>query len=164
MRKVLSWNNKGSVMKRDVSPVATATAPHTHTHTPLHTAFCSYLMAGLTELTFADELSVQTQFESFPQKACKQKNKVRECIVHRCWEIQAFGIITGSQQHDLECENLFSLELRGPRGKLKGEVVGFTDHLALVYAVTDLSVSKGHDLEKLKPANRHVVITCRKWI
>lgn len=72
------------------------------THTPLHTAFCSYLMAGLTELTFADELSVQTQFESFPQKACKQKNKVRECIVHCCWEIQAFGIITGSQQHDLD--------------------------------------------------------------
>ncbi len=59
------------VMKRDASPVAAA--PHTPSH-----ASCSYLMAGLTELTLADELSVQTQFESFPQKGCKQQNKMRE--------------------------------------------------------------------------------------
>lgn len=59
-------------MKRDASPVATAP------HTPPHTASCSYLMAGLTELTLADELSVQTQFDSFPQKACKIK---RGCVM-----------------------------------------------------------------------------------
>jgi len=38
------------------------------------------------------------------------------------------------------------------------------DHLVHVKAVTDWPVSKGHDMEKLKQANRHVVITCRKWV
>lgn len=49
-------------------------------------------------------------------------------------------------------------------GKHKRDVGGLTEHLALIYAVTDLPVSKGHDLEKLKPTNRHVLITCPKWI
>lgn len=60
-----------------------ASCNNSATHTSAH---CSYLMAGLTELNFADELSAQTQFESFPQKNCKQKNRAREFIVH-CWEI-----------------------------------------------------------------------------
>lgn len=62
-------------------------------------------MAGLTELTLADELSVQTQFDSFPQKACKQQNKTRACLAHCCREMQALHIseaAAGSQQYDLD--------------------------------------------------------------
>lgn len=63
---------KGSVMMHDVSSVATAP------HTPQQAASRSHLMAGLTELTFADELSVQIQFESFPPtKGLQTKNKGR---------------------------------------------------------------------------------------
>ena len=75
--------------KRDVSPVAAAPPPHT----PPHTGSCSYLMAGLTELTLADELSAQTQFDSFPQKACKQQNNTRERAALCCWEIQTLGAV-----------------------------------------------------------------------
>lgn len=68
--KSIELEERRNVMKQDVSPAATAP------HTPPRTASYSYLMAGLTELTLADELSVQTQFDSFPQKACKQKNNI----------------------------------------------------------------------------------------
>lgn len=76
-------------MKRDVSPIAAAAPPHT----PLPTGSCTYLMAGLTELTLADELSVQTQFDLLPQKACKQQNNTRECGARCCWEIKALGAV-----------------------------------------------------------------------
>lgn len=46
----------------------------------MHTAAYYCLMAGLTELTLADELSVQTHFQSFTQNTCTQQKEMRECL------------------------------------------------------------------------------------
>lgn len=63
--KCVELEQRRDVMKQDVTTAATA--PHTPTPAHTHTHSSAFLMAGLTELTLADELSLQTQFESFLQ-------------------------------------------------------------------------------------------------
>lgn len=102
-------------MKRDVSPVAAAAPPHT----PPHAGSCTYLMAGLTELTFADELSVQTQFDSFPQKACKQQNNTRERAARCSGDSDAWGFL--KSQKVIQMEESFSLRGKRPSPQIKKE-------------------------------------------
>lgn len=72
LKEVLSWNNKGGG-----DEAGRVSCSNTHTHTPWNSPSCSYLMAGLTELTFANELAVQTQFKSPPPSARHANREIR---------------------------------------------------------------------------------------
>lgn len=105
-----------NVMKQDASA---ATAPHTRPHA----ASYSCLMAGLTELTLADELSVQTLFDSFnpnSQQACKQQNRTKGVL-----RSLRLGNGCSVPSKWFAWKNLVPLQVWNPHGKLKGRNWGF---------------------------------------
>lgn len=118
LRNVLSWNNKGSVMERDVSPVATAPYARAHTQACTHThTFTHHLLllfnGWFNRVDFCWWAVCANTIWTVPQKACKLKNKARERSLplgdSGAWHLERLLHWR---------ENLFSLSLRDPAGKI----------------------------------------------
>lgn len=121
IRECVELERRRNVMKQDSKSAATAprTCPHTASY--------SCLMAGLTELTLADEMSVQTQFDSLTQtlrRPANSKTKRGSVQLFAAGKLRCLGFseaVVRSHWNNLHERESFSFRIKRPSCQIKRE-------------------------------------------